>query len=217
MTPEFKTHTLVRITGAASLIGLDAQCASAAAAALQAAPWVVVRRAEAHPGLIPVGVRGASRSQRFAAWLESRDTLVCVSPLMLVQRCSWRIAPRRDVLPALAVLDTVESIMGAHGLAGAWGPTGSIGFELATGQAAARSESDLDIAVWLAQPLPIAAACSLEAQLARLPVRIDALLETPRGAVALAEFARSPGRCVLRTARGALLVEDCWAQRIEAA
>ena len=32
-------------------------------------PWVVVRRARPQAGLIPVGVRGRARGERFAAWL----------------------------------------------------------------------------------------------------------------------------------------------------
>jgi phosphoribosyl-dephospho-CoA transferase len=227
MTPDLVTHTLVRIEGVGSLLASDAagmpqaaallECPDWAASALTQTPWVVVRRAQLHASLYPVGVRGSCRSQRLAAWLERANVLDCISPQTLVQRRSWAHAARCQALPALAALGAVESIMSAHGLAGAWGPTGSIGFELATGHAAATLDSDLDIAVWPAQPLPVAAARSLQAQLARLPVRVDALLETPRGAVALAEFARSPGSCLLRTTRGALLVDDCWAQTIEVA
>ena len=57
-------------------------------------------------------------------------------------------------------------------------------------------------------PLPRRAAAALLDRLADLPARVDVLLETPTGAVALAEYAA--GDCLLRTPTGPRLVRDPW-------
>jgi phosphoribosyl-dephospho-CoA transferase len=47
-------------------------------------------------------------------------------------------------------------------------------------------------------------------------VRIDVLLETPNGAVALAEYANSVDHMLLRSAQGPRLVRDPWRAHFEA-
>jgi len=91
----------------------------------------------------------------------------------------------------------------------AWGPTGSVGFELATGTAVAGPASDLDVVIRAPELWSLARARELADDLARLPVRVDMQLDTPSGAVALAEYARG-GRVLLRTPDGPKLVNDPW-------
>jgi phosphoribosyl-dephospho-CoA transferase len=172
---------------------------------LRRAPWVVVRRA-VHDALIPVGVRGASRAQRFAAWVALVDVLRCVTPQALASERGWRRLPRCTQIPALAELDQVQEIMSAHGLDEAWGPGGSVGFELASGCATANLDSDLDLVLYLDALLPSAVARSLQTALDKLAVRADVLCETPHGAVALTEYARTPDCFMLRTLEGPRLV-----------
>jgi phosphoribosyl-dephospho-CoA transferase len=43
------------------------------------------------------------------------------------------------------------------------------------------------------------------------PCRVDAQLETPRGAVSLAEYARGEKPLLLRQAGGLVLISDPWA------
>ncbi|MGO9803751.1 MAG: malonate decarboxylase holo-ACP synthase [Steroidobacteraceae bacterium] len=209
MERELHTHALLRIANGRSLEGTAALPAWAWAA-LRRAPWVVVRRAGGHDGLIPVGVRGSRRSERLAAWLHSSAVLECLTPLELAARRDWLTRARRVRLPALAALEGVESVMREQGLAGAWGPCGSVAFELASGVATATAESDLDLMVQPRQPLSEAAARRLLAALERLAVRADVLLELPPGAVALAEYAAAPGPLLLRTPDGPRLVRDPW-------
>jgi len=205
--PDFKTHTLVRIRGARSLATASgSDLPDWAAESLRRAPWVVIRRAAIHSGLLPVGVRGDFRSQRFAAWLSPGEALELATPQALAS-CT----PTRAVA-ALAVLPHIEGIMRGHGLARLWGPAGSVGFELASGKPTVTASSDLDLVVELARLALIASrAVSLWNALAALPVRIDVLLETPRGAVALSEYARARAgdnhrSFVLRTPTGPRLV-----------
>jgi phosphoribosyl-dephospho-CoA transferase len=108
---------------------------------------------------------------------------------------------------SLRVLDAVDELFAALGLA--WGPTGSVGFELATGVAAASTDSDLDVVVRAPEPLPLGNAREIADYLNRLPVRVDAQLDAPVGAVTLADYV-SGGRILLRTPDGPILIRDPW-------
>jgi phosphoribosyl-dephospho-CoA transferase len=100
--------------------------------------------------------------------------------------------------------------MRAHGFEYQWGPTGSVGFELASGYETATQRSDLDLAAYLDRPWSVTSARSLHSALSALPVRIDLLVEMPHGAVALADYAMTQGTFVLRTIRGPRVVDDLW-------
>jgi len=210
MPPELRTHTLLRIA-AAEVLRYDTPPPDWVSRALGLAPWVVVRRGAPRDGMIPVGARGAVRSERCAAWLRSCDVLEALDPLELAARRAWSAERRCAAVPALAALAPVDEIMRLASFGSCWGPTGSVGFELASGRATATPASDLDLMVRADHPLERAAALALLGEFASLPVRVDALLETPRGAVALAEYASAPQRIVLRTASGAGWVADPWA------
>ena len=208
MRPELSTHTLLRVAGAESL--RTSALPSWAIESLRRGPWVVIRRAELDRRRIPAGVRGVQRGQRLATCVDFEAVLESVTPRALAASGGWRGSPRSEVIPALAALDAVERVMREHGLARAWGPTGSVGFELASGCASATADSDVDLAVWASQRLAVPLARSLLAALEALAVRIDVLIETPLGAVALTEYARGRGRVVLRGVSGPRLVDDCW-------
>ncbi len=206
--PDPKTHTLLRIRGPEALEG---EVPTWVTESLQRAPWVVVRRAPFLGGLIPVGIRGESRVQRFAGWVSPDAVLEAVDPQTLARRRSWALADqaRFAAIPALAALDAIEKIMAERGLGTLWGPAGSVGFELASGRATATVRSDLDLVVAIDGPgspeVTAGNPCALWAALADLPVRVDVLLETPYGAVALQEYARSRtenGSFILRTTAG---------------
>lgn len=197
-------HTLLRIGGASRLIG-DSALPHWVDESLGRAPWVVVRRA-ACESLVPVGIRGRSRGQRFAAWVSPADIIDSVTPVALACGRGWRKLSRCAQVPALAALDQVHEIMSKHGLSGAWGPAGSVGFELASGCVTASRDSDLDLVIDSDPLLPAAVARSLQAAFATLSVRSDVLLETPRGAVALGEYARTSESFMLRTVEGPRLV-----------
>jgi phosphoribosyl-dephospho-CoA transferase len=168
-------------------------------------PVVVVRRAGRRGALVPVGVRGWRRGERFAAWLPEARVLHRLRPEELAVRRGWL---GRDA-PQLSALVAVEAILGAHGLS--WGPVGSVGFELATGVACVTPESDVDLVVRAPAALPPDVARRLHAALAALPVRIDVQLETSAGGVALSEYAAGGPRVVLRTLDGPRWAATPWA------
>jgi phosphoribosyl-dephospho-CoA transferase len=68
-----------------------------------------------------------------------------------------------------------------------YGPTGSIGFELASGLPTATSASNLDLLIHAPERLPMQVAQELITIFSVNPCCVDAQLETPRGAVSLAE------------------------------
>jgi phosphoribosyl-dephospho-CoA transferase len=207
--PASAVHALLRVTDLDALVW-EAPRPDWAGAALRRAPWVVVRRSAQRPGAWPVGVRGALRMQRCAAWLPDCAVEDCITPQMLAARGTWRQHPGTDVNPAIVVLDEVAAILAAHGHAGCWGPGGSVGFALASGLPCITPDSDLDLVLQADQPVARTEAATLHADLSKLAVRIDLLLETPHGAVALSEYAMAGGMLLLRCAHGPRLVRDPW-------
>jgi phosphoribosyl-dephospho-CoA transferase len=174
---------------------------------LARAPWVVVRRARGPAGFIPVGVRGSTRAERFAALLAPEAVAARVTPEDLIAERVWHHMPRALRMGPIRVLDAVDELFSSLGLV--WGPTGSVGFELATGVAAAGTASDLDVVVRAPEPWPLESAREIADHLNGLSVRVDAQLDVPVGALSLAEYARG-GRVLLRTPDGPRLTWDPW-------
>lgn len=203
---RWRAHDLLRVTHLASS-GDEPEWVRDA---MRRAPWVVVRRSQAAVGFIAVGVRGATRAQRFGAWINIQDVEVILGPENLVDRTA---APGREALPAfvaLAMLRRTPSALGDF----VWGPTGSAGFELATQTGTLTESSDLDILIRtprrLERPAIEALSQTLLLAASRAGTRIDAQLETPAGGVALAELAAGKARVLARASSGAQLVADPW-------
>jgi phosphoribosyl-dephospho-CoA transferase len=202
-------HALLRVTDLSALVW-NTPRPDWVVEALQRAPWVVVRRAAPRPAMWPVGVRGGRRSQRVAAWLPDCAVQDCITPQMLAAKRAWRQRSGIAATRAVAVLDEVAAILAALGHAGRWGPGGSVGFELASGVPTTTSGSDLDLVLRADQPMAQADAIRLHAELSRLPVPIDLLLETPYGGVSLADYSTGASLTLLRSAQGPRLVRDPW-------
>lgn len=168
---------------------------------------VVVRRAPAESGWVAVGVRGAAREQRYATWMRLSEVSHVISPEAVARAGRWRQHGQRQ-WPALQALEQLAQQLDALGLS--WGVTGSLGFELASGIAAAHADSDLDLLLRAPEPVSWGEARALCMLLDEAPGRIDLQLETPQGAVALREWASESPRVLLKTRQGPLLVSDPW-------
>ncbi|QMV63690.1 malonate decarboxylase holo-ACP synthase [Pseudomonas berkeleyensis] len=168
---------------------------------------VVVRRAAAEPGWVAVGIRGTAREQRHATWMRVSEIRRLVSPQAVARAGRWRrhAQPQWLALRALSQLGPHLDTLGM-----AWGVTGSLGFELASGISAAHPDSDLDLSLRTPHQLPRDWARALCAVLDEAPGRIDLQLETPYGAVALREWASEAPRVLLKTQSGPLLIRDPW-------
>ena len=196
-----RPHDLLRLTPRAELIANDLP--DWVASSLARAAFVVVRRAEIQGDLIPVGIRGTTRAQRFPARLHRRDVAETITPESLAHPPT----PRRR-LPALAALEQVARAAAPLDLV--WGPAGSVGYELATGVEVVTAESDLDIVL---RPDPGHTRTDLAAflhGLEMLDVPVDATLESDIGAVALREWLQSPERSLIKTKSGPRLGAYSW-------
>jgi phosphoribosyl-dephospho-CoA transferase len=153
-------------------------------------------------GRIAVGVRGTTRSERYAMEVDPDDVCEVVAP----EDLSHVVPMAGRVLAAACTLHTVRPLLDRTGLP--WGPTGSVGFELATAVPTATSKSDLDLLVRVvrgsSEALPRLAA--LHRELRSLVVRVDCQVETSTGAVALAELVDEQSDIMVRTAHGPRLV-----------
>jgi phosphoribosyl-dephospho-CoA transferase len=178
-------------------------------ASLKRAPFVVVRRCASRNGLIAVGVRGEIRSERFGSWLDPRHVEEVFKPEALKD-----VPPSvaRAKLPAFAMLQAIAPLCDASGCL--WGPTGSTGFELASGCATVTQTSDLDLLMRAPERLDRAKATTLFDALSKaaleLDTRIDVQIDTHDGVFSLAEFVHPGARVMLRCADGPKLVTDPW-------
>ena len=183
--------------------GLSPEAPAWAAEVVQAGLPVVVRRAVPETDLIPVGLRGTTRAERLAAWLEPAAVRRQISPDAL------RVSTDCRDLPVFSTLAFIEPLLDDLGLP--WGPTGAAGYELASGWPALHAGSDLDLLIRCATPLSRDQARALLTSLqGQALCRLDILLETPLGGVALADWAGDASRVLLKTTAGPRLVGDPW-------
>jgi len=168
--------------------------------------WGVVRRATAPDGLVAVGVRGVNRQQR---WGGFADLVHIIDRLRPSQLSSNRTCPTRGRVPALAALCWLEGQLNKSELE--WGPVGSVGFELATGQQVVTGTSDLDIAVFAPTRFTRDTARHIWSLMKAAPTKIDVLVETPYCGFSLEEYAREESKKVLvRLPEGWQFATDPW-------
>ncbi len=160
---------------------------------------VVVRREAVDGSRVPVGVRGATRSQRCKGYVQRAMVARCVTPEMLAH------VPADLSLPPLETLAALAPQLDALGLA--WGPAGGTGFQLASGLPVLRADSDLDLLV--RAPAPLSSHVVGQLLQLRAGCRIDIQVDTGWGGFALNEYARG-GRVMVKTAHGPVLVTDPW-------
>jgi len=175
---------------------------------LETAPFVVVRRAPIMGDLVPIGIRGDKRNQRFAAFIPFDKIILQITPEQLAEQKGWRKHPRSSCIAALGCLEWVDSLFSEKKLA--WGPTGSVGFELASGVAGAKPTSDLDLVVRVPAPLDRSIAKALDHDLSQAAVHIDVQLDTPGGIISLSEYSRGESPLLVRTENGPALVRNPW-------
>jgi phosphoribosyl-dephospho-CoA transferase len=202
---EVRPNDLLRLEGPEAILAAAASPPAWVAPALAEAPWVVVRRARAERGLIPVGVRGRTRSERYATCVAERAIRELVAPEAIAAAHAWETAARRQTTPALSALAVAAERFDALPLV--WGLTGGVGFELTTGRPVLAPDSDVDVLLRTCDFPGQAIAVALAEAIDGLPVRFDVQVETKLGAVALVEIARSSLQVLVRTAGGPRLLD----------
>lgn len=203
-----RPHDLLWLADAAALV-LDGECpAWATPAWLSTAPAVVRREQASHTNLIPVGLRGSTRSQRCAAWVPASQVLRVMTPEQAVS--AWLLndpAVARD-RPCLQTLAALAPALSALPLT--WGVTGGVGFTLASGVDVLRPDSDLDLLLRSASPDDAGALRQVAALLPGQATRVDVQVQTAAGAFALQEWMRTGGPVLLKTDDGPVLCDDPW-------
>jgi len=169
---------------------------------------VVVRRATAAPGRVPVGVRGRNKTERQAAFAPIKWIEQYLDPYTLMAAQLWKKHPDKETHPVLITLAQVAPVLDQQGLR--WGVTGSMGYELATGEPQLTAESDLDLIIDMPHSMPRKYASQLLKYLDSVQCRIDIQLETPQGAIALAEWASSSREVLQKTLSGPRLTATPW-------
>ena len=178
--------------------------------ALHSCPWVVVRRVPPPLGKIAIGVRGNTRDMRWGGFISKNSVISIVRPMDLIAIYnSSTLIPR---MPAIGVLRQVIERWQRFDVT--WGPTGSVAFELASGQHVTTESSDLDIAIRASRRLRVEHARSLWQEVSDLRPNVDVRVETPECGFSLHEYACvSSGRLLLRYRDGVCLGKDPWSPR----
>lgn len=229
LPPALRPHDLLWPSAATSLRLAPTHDDNAGHEALLArAPWadeewltntpVVVRRDAGPAGWLPVGLRGRHRNERCAAWLPVGAIARCVTPEAIAHGEAWRAPPASLDVPAVAAIARIAPRLNAAGIQ--WGIGGSVGFALATGLPILKGDSDLDLIVRAAGAEDWAGMIDVLRQTigdaSAMPdqhaahARIDVQIDTPAGGFALAEWLRTGGPVLLKTADGPVLVQDPW-------
>jgi phosphoribosyl-dephospho-CoA transferase len=177
---------------------------------LSQAPFVVVRRAPASEDLVPIGVRGQLREQRFAAFVLSETVWNVITPEDLRQKFNLiceqaAIDETHGIMQSLCNLRERWSTTNLP-----WGPGGSAGFQLASDIVTVKSTSDLDIVVYADDAEYIPELHRLFKLLPAGNTAIDVQVETPFCGFSLAEFSNAAGPILLKTPAGPLLGTDPW-------
>lgn len=102
----------------------------------------VVRRMPITNKTVPIGLRGDTREKRHGAFIHESNIVQVITPESLVNR----IEQFKDQIYYPALKD-IKDEFEKHHLT--WGPTGSVGFEIATAIPVTSPTSDIDICVYV--------------------------------------------------------------------
>jgi phosphoribosyl-dephospho-CoA transferase len=206
-----RTHDLLEID-ANELISGHGSAPEWVEEVLRKSPFVVVRRGRATEQEIPVGLRGPERNQRWATFCHPKLVRSILTPPQLLAG-NVPIA-RAEAIPALRAFNLLKDRW-MH-LGRPWGPGGSVGFEIATGNLVANEQSDLDIVIYADTRMTIDEAKSLWAHTMDLSAVADIRVETLVAGFSLAEYARAGFTGILlRTPDGHVLGNDPWDEELK--
>jgi phosphoribosyl-dephospho-CoA transferase len=203
-----RPHDLLWVSGPDDIRSIAEVPSWASREWLLQAPVVVRREAVSEVAVVPVGLRGRARSERFAAYVSHERIVRRVTPEALAEGRAWHTNAALADVPCVQALSRIAPELDRLRLT--WGITGSVGFALASGVSTLRQDSDLDLLLRSPKPFPRDEARSLLALLQASPARIDMQIDTGHGGFALAEWAGLADRVLLKTAHGPVLVSDPW-------
>lgn len=205
---ELKPHDLLRLHDIDNLISYTS-IPQWAKESLKKAPFVVVRRSRIMKDMVPIGIRGSERNERFAAFISYDNIAERITPNQLILDWNRIKASIRKDVPALEVLPKIKQILEDFHVK--WGPGGSVGFELVSGFSTVSLSSDLDVIMYL-NSITVEKANKIMKDISELSIRVDVQIETPNGAISLQEYANGLSPILIRTENGPYLVKraDIW-------
>lgn len=173
---------------------------------------VVVRRGLIKNELIPVGIRGYERKQRFACYLNIAAIKKQYHPQYFIQHKRWKNLPNdRQKLPPFEALQKIAPLLSNY----QWGIGGSLGYEMATGVKMVKNTrehvSDLDLLLYNVSTLKRRQAQELLQKINQYDVHADVQVVKGQNGFSLEEYASNRSKKTLvKTATGPLLVADPW-------
>lgn len=158
--------------------------------------YAVVRRMKTPENLVPIGLRGTKRNERYGAFLPKEAIVKHIRPFEL----GSAIEPAHRLYETFQMIDPIFTSFGVR-----WGPTGSVGFELATKIAVTTRSSDIDLLI-SAQEWSLETLQALDLALQKIPARLDIQVEIgDMGAAVLQDIVQHPDGFLLRTSTGPML------------
>jgi len=204
---ELKPHDLLELKSHHDLISYS-PLPDWVKESLSLSPFVVIRRALSPKGQIAVGVRGNTRSERFAAFLPIDHIIQRITPEDLAQKKTWQKQTHSRNMDIYQFLDELSNYLETLELK--WGPTGSIGFELASGRNVVKNTSDIDLLIRSHEKMPRKTAEKIYTYVKESNIRVDVQIEAAKGAFALEEYAKGTSPLLIRTLNGPVLTNDPW-------
>lgn len=192
---EIKVHDIVKFTGIEKLENYSTLPAWVFESS-EAANYAVVRRMATSKEKTPIGLRGKTREQRVGAFIHSQDILQIMTPESLINQI--------DEYKGRVYYSSLKRIREEFSeLPLSWGPTGSVGFEIASSHPVTTINSDIDIAIYpekIDHDLLVEVSDFVES----LGARVDAQVEIPRiGAFLLNDYVKnSTSGFIVRTPFG---------------
>ncbi|MGX7265027.1 malonate decarboxylase holo-ACP synthase [Enterococcus crotali] len=166
--------------------------------------YATVRRAVVNEKVIPVGLRGQQRNQRFAFELPVTAVEEVIHPWELIQKDSFRQKEVADFSAYQAYIQARKLLQETT-----WGVGGSLGFELATDYPTIKETSDLDVLIYVKESaeLPL----EVIRQNLSLFSQWDTQVITKKGGFSLKEYLQNPNKKILlKTITGPILTDKLW-------
>lgn len=182
----------------------------------QRSPYHVVRRAvvpnDGNGDLIPIGVRGNDRHERFGIYIPHEWVEEVVTPISLMQNQKWLQWERSDKF--LAIIETLN-ILATYLASYPIGIGGSLGYELTSGIFAVKEASDIDLILYshklFSKSLTIRQAQEIIEISNTCSVLVDIQVQNKRGAFHLQEYVNNPNEAILlKSNQGPILSKDIW-------
>lgn len=162
----------------------------------EAANYGVVRRMATSKGNVPIGLRGKTREQRVGTFIQQQEILRVITPETLTNR----IDEQEQQIYYSSLRNIREEFLKLNL---SWGPTGSVGFEIATSHKVTSTNSDIDISIYINEINPHLLV-EVNQFIDQLEFRIDAQVEIPQlGAFLLNDYVKhSESGFIVRTPFG---------------